>query len=277
MEFYETDVYALQNFIANEKVEGEFTNEYVILYDFATDCRYNKCIQPELIRLLLPFYLKTVEKAVLFDNKVAVEIYEEFNSAIFLNTKNFIKAVGEKEYEYIMKYYIELTIRKMEMLNPYLLEGASLFNTTVAFENDNIHQLFHKIFEGTFEAKFSFFKYLSVLLFKESDNLLAVNEVRAFWTSDIWDFAGGMLSGEWFWRDTVVEFFDKEINKEKIETLFTEVKPLICDILGSELVVLLQDEMNQSFATGIFHSRKAEFLKKINCISKKKIYWVTTF
>lgn len=87
---------------------------------------------------------------ILYDNNVAAEIYEEFNSAIFLNKKNFMEAVGEKSYQYIMKYYIELTIRKMEMQTPYLLE---------------------------------------------------------------W------VSGKWFWSDVIVGYFDKEINRERINFL----------------------------------------------------------
>ena len=277
MNLYETDTYLLQKFIENEKLEGSFTEEYLILYNFATDCKYSKCIQPELIRYLLPFYLKTMEQAVLYENRIAIDIYFEFNLAIFFNQKNFRHAVGEKNYQYIMEYYIEQTIKKMEIQNLYMLNWVSLFNTTSAFCMDNIRRLFVQIFHGSLKIKYSFFQYLSVLLFKESDNLLVLNESREFWTSDIWDFDDGYFTNSLFWREDVVEFFDKEINKEWIEALFKEVKPYICNILEPELVELFREEMNQSFTTGVFCERKAEYLKKMSSRREKYTYWITTF
>lgn len=277
MEFYETDIGTLQKFIQSEKIEGEFTEEYLILYDFADDCRYSECIQPELIRYLLPFYFKTIEQAVIYENKVAVDIYSQFNSAIFFNQKNFEKAVGEKSYQYIMEYYINQTIKSMEIKNLGMQGWVSLFNTTVAFGNGNIRRLFQKIFEGSRKVKYSFFQYLSVLLFKESDNLLVVNEARAFGTSDIWDFDNGYCTNNFFWSNDAVEFFDKEISRERIEVLFNEIKPFLCDILEPELIQLFRAEMSQSFDVGVFHNRKAEYLKKINCKSEKYTYWDTTF
>lgn len=53
MILYETSIYELQKFIDNEKPEGEFTNEYLILYNFAIDCKYSEYIHPELIQYLL--------------------------------------------------------------------------------------------------------------------------------------------------------------------------------------------------------------------------------
>lgn len=277
MDLYETDLSELQKFIANEKIEEEFTEEYLILYNFATDCKYSEHIQPELIRYLLPFYYKTIEQAVIYGNKIAVDIYYEFNLAIFFNKKNFLYAVGEENYQYIMEYYIDQTISCMEMENLGMLDWVSLFNTTVAFSNDNIRQLFKKIFRGSVKIKYSFFKYLSVLLFKESDNLLATNESRTFWTSNIWDFDDGYFKKRFFWCDDVVEYFDEEINRERIEALFKEVKPLICDIFEPELVEVFYQEMNHSFDTGIFRGRKAEYLKKINCQSGNYTYWDANF
>lgn len=277
MELYETDIEPLQKFMANTKIEEGFTEEYLILYNFATDCKYSKCIQPELIRYLLPFYLKTMEQAVLYENEIAIDIYFEFNNAVFFNQKNFKYAVGGKKFQYIMDYYIEQTLKKLEMQNVFMLDWVSLYNTTVAFCENNIHRLFSKIFKGSLSIKYTFFRYLSVLLFKESDNLLAVNEAREFWTSDIWDFDGGCFDNNFYWCDDVVRFFDKEINREQIETLFKEVKPLLYNIFEPEVVDLFWDEMNQSFATGVFEHRKVEYLKKINCRSKEYLYWDTTF
>ena len=87
-----------------------------------------------------------------------------------------------------MEYYVEQTVKRMEMGNKTILGDISLFNTTIAFDRNNIVKLFDKIYGGSLAIKYSFFKYISVLLFKESDNLLAINEERPFWTSEIWDF-----------------------------------------------------------------------------------------
>ena len=46
MNLYETDLYGLQTFIANEKIESGITEKYLILYNFAEDCRYSEWIQP---------------------------------------------------------------------------------------------------------------------------------------------------------------------------------------------------------------------------------------
>lgn len=277
MELYETDIEPLQKSMANTKIEEEFTDEYLILYNLATDCKYSQCIQPELIRYLLPFYLKTMEQAVLYEDDVAIDIYFEFNNAVFFNQKNFKYAVGEKNFQYIMDYYIEQTLKKMEMQDVFMLDWVSLFNTTVAFCENNILQLFSRIFKGTLSMKYAFFQYLSVLLFKESDNLLVVNEAREFWTSDIWDFDDGYFKNAFYWCDDVVRFFNKEITRERIETLFKEVKPLLYNILEPEVVDLFGDEMNQSFDVGVFEHRKAEYLKKISCKSKEYMYWDITF
>lgn len=106
MELYETDMDELKKFMETEKKE-EFRKEYLILYDFAVDCQYSKNIQPELIRYLLPFYLKAIQEAILYKNKIAIDIYLEFNSAIFFNQRTFRYAVGERNYQYIMEYYIQ--------------------------------------------------------------------------------------------------------------------------------------------------------------------------
>lgn len=276
MELYETDMDELKKFMETEKKE-EFRKEYLILYDFAVDCQYSKNIQPELIRYLLPFYLKAIQEAILYKNKIAIDIYLEFNSAIFFNQRTFRYAVGERNYQYIMEYYIQQTLKKMEMKHIYILEWVSLFNTTIAFCDNNIKRLFPQIFKSSLKIKYSFFQYLSVLLFKESDNLLAANETHAFWTSDIWDFDDGCSLKNFFWSDNIVRFFNKEINKERIITLLKEIKPFLYNIFESDLVELLYEEINQSFVTGVFSHRKAEFLQKINNTSEQYKYWDATF
>lgn len=282
MKLYETDIHTLQEFIANESIDGAFSEKYLILYNFVTDCIYSEDIQPELIRYLLPFYLKSMEQAVIYENhdylqKTAMDIYFEFNDAMFFNQKNFKYAVGEKNYQYIMEYYISQTLKKMEIQNCYMLEWVSLFNTTAALDNNNIRRLFHEIFKGSLKIKYSFFQYLSILLFKENDNLLAINETQEFWTSHIWDFDDGYFSKKFFWNDAIIKFFDREINRKRIETLFGEIKPFIYHILEPKLVELFYEEMNESLDSGIFYNRKTEYLKKINDTSREYIYWDTTF
>ena len=74
-----------------------------------------------------------------------------------------------------------------------------------------------------------------------------------------------------------IKFFDREINRKRIETLFGEIKPFIYRILEPKLVELFYEEMNESLDSGIFYNRKTEYLKKINDSSREYIYWDTTF
>ena len=46
-------------------IEEKISEEYLILYNFATDCKYAEEIQPQLLQYLLPFYLKCVREYVL--------------------------------------------------------------------------------------------------------------------------------------------------------------------------------------------------------------------
>lgn len=273
MELYETDKNILQEFIETEKTEGIFSEKYLILYNFADDLIYSKQIQPGLVKYLLPFYLKAAGQAVFYGNKIATDIYCEFNSALFFNKRNFIKAVGEKDYAYIMQYYITLAIKKMETekKNQCITGWISLFNTTAALSNNNIKLLFKSIFNGTLEVKYSFFKFLSVLLFKESDNLLAPDGAEPFWASSVWDFDSG-CTNNFFWNNSIISFFDKEINRWQAEALFKDVNPLVYNALGKELTKLFRQEMKYSFDNGIFTERKKEYLEKISYISANQ-YW----
>ncbi len=161
-----------------------------------------------------------------------------------------------------MKYYIEQTIQCMEIESSDILNWFSLFNTTVAFCKDNIQLLFKKTFKGSQKIKYSFFRYLSVFLFKESDNLLAINESKAFWTSDMWNFDDGYFCSVFFWSDDIIEFFNKQINRKQIEDLFKEVTPILCNLFEPDMMKLFCEEMKKSFDTGIFQKRKAEYLQK---------------
>ena len=274
MELYETDRSVLEKFIASEKVEGEITEEYLILYNFATDCMYASDIDPQLLGYLLPFYRKVIEQAVLYGEKNTSDIYCEFNSAVFSNKKSIRAALGEAVYHELMQYYIEQTLKSMEQKQGGILDWVSVFNTTVAFESANILQLFKQISEGSIKVKYAFFRYLSVLLFKESDNLLASEETRDFWSSDIWDYDGYF---NFSWNDEAVAFYDREISREWIEALFTEITPLLCEVYGEQMMELVREEMDKSFASGTFLKRKAEFLNKISCKGKEYLYWYETF
>ncbi|MFG6394278.1 MAG: hypothetical protein K1W24_08920 [Lachnospiraceae bacterium] len=168
MEFYETDTDILQNFITTVKTDGQFTEEYLILYDFATDLKYQVYINPGLIKYLLPFYLKTMEEAVVLNNKTAMDIYCAFNEALFFNRQNFISAMGNEPFNYI-------------------------------------------------------------------------------------------------------------INEKYIKSLFKETKNLVYKYIGKEIASLFCEEIDRSFNTGIFYSRKKEFLEKISSAQKKEFYWDNTF
>lgn len=272
MPLFETEICVLEEFINNVKIEDELTDRHLILYNFAADCIYSDSIQSELIGYLLPFYFKIIEQAVIKKNKMAIDIYCNFNSAIFKNQISFREAVGEKEFYYIMDYYVDQTIKKMEDENLRIFDWVSLFNTTVAFDKNNIILILKRITEGSLSIKYSFLKYISVLLFKESDDILAVNECEAFWTNDIWDF-DSQVSDDFFWSKDIITYFDKVINEEKIETLFREAQPLLCRMLDSELVTLIGEEIKQSFNARIFYHRKDEYLQKMHCKSTEYKYW----
>lgn len=260
---------ALQKFIANTKLEDEWTEEYLILFNFAEDCSYSEDIQPDLMIYLLPFYFKNMEQALIYKNRTAIDVYLRFNQTLFCNQENVKYAIGEKSYEDMMEYYRNWIIKSMEIDKVHLADWVSLFNTTVAFRNDNICQLFQRIFSESIKIKFAFFQYLSVFLFKESDNLLAVNEEKSFWTNGIWDFDGDYaLSREFFWSGDIIEYFDKQITQERIKALFGEIKPLLCNIHEAELVDYIDREVNESFASGFYNKRKVEYLQKMSCKCK---------
>ena len=230
MDLYETDILSLQKFMSCEEIEGDVTEEYLVLFNFA----------------------------------------------LFHNQQNFRNAIGENCYQNVMQCYINKTVRNMEIKTSGMLEWVGLYNITIALDKDNISKLFECIFGGSLKVKYAFFKYISVLLFKESDNLLAIDEEKAFWTSDIWDF-DTRYANDIYWSDDSIEYFNKEITRERIEFLYGEVKPLICDVFEPELVELFSEEMEQSFSMGVFFERKAEYLKKISYCSLPNKYWNSSF
>jgi len=271
MELFQTDANALMKFVDNEVLEGEFSENYLILYNFAEDCYYHtNFIQPDLIKHLLPFYYKTIECAIRNKNSVALQIYCSFNSVI-MNQKAIIHAIGDEQYQQIMEYYIEETIRYMEK-GVHFLDWVGLFNTTVALNTHNISRLFEKIFNDSASVKYSFFRYLSVLLFVESDNLLIKSPNEQFWSNCIWSF-DSWLSDDFFWNNSIVEVFNEEIDSVRIEALLKDIEPLLHNDFESEIVNLISDEVNKSLISGIFCNRKSDFLRKMNGKDVSDRYW----
>lgn len=270
----ETEAEVLQEFLLSQKIEDVFSENYLILYNFAIDCRYADYIQSELLCYLLPFYYKTMEQAIFIENRIAADIYSAFNESIFKNRNVFIEAVGEEKYKKMMNHYVRCTCRKIEEKNLSMVEWISLFNTTIALDDHNIRRIFDKIRNGSLAMKYSFFQYLSVLLFKESDNLLAANEFKAFWSSKIWNFddEGGL-----FWSRESIAFYDKNINQESIMELFGEITPVLSDCFDEETIECISEEMDRSFCKGIFQKRKEEYLTKISSNSEEYKYWDKTF
>ncbi len=262
MTLYETEREVLEHFVESVRIEEEISEDYLILYNFATDCKYAEQIQPQLLQYLLPFYLKCVREYILEENPIARDVCWEFNTALFGNKKSIINAVGIKKYQDIMNSYIELVLESIAVKRNELLYWVPFFNTTVALAEDNIKHIFSKVLQSTSEIKYAFFSYITVLLFKEGDNLL-VNE-NYFWSNTVWNFEGGSHKMEFCWSHAAVDFYEQEVTKERIEKLYEEVKHILLKKLGTENMELFSEEMEFSFKSGFFPKRKQEFLEKIS-------------
>ncbi len=264
MPLYETEVEVLEHFLESVDIEDAVSESYLILYNFASDCQYTEEIQPQLLQYLLPFYLKCAKVAVLERNRIAWTVFPEFNTAMFGNRENFIRAVGAENYQDIMDYYIEMVLLGMLTGKDEILSWVSYFNTTVALAEDNMERIFIQVLGGVIEVKYAFFAYLSVLLFKEGDNLLATGKERDFWTNNMWSFEGGSHRMKFCWSEVAISFYEKQVTRELIEKLFKEVEPLLKERLGKEITELFWQEMKHSFERGTFKQRKEEFLQKIS-------------
>lgn len=273
MPLYETEKEVLEHFLESVHIEEKISERYLILYNFASDCRYAEEIQPQLLQYLLPFYLKCVREAVLEENPIAREVCQEFNTALFENRKSLIKAVELKNYQDIMCCYVELVLKSMTVKRDGILHWVSFFNTTIALAEENIIQIFSRILQSTSEIKYAFFSYLSVLLFKEGDNLLVIGKEKDFWSNAMWDFEGGSHRMKLCWSEAAVGFYEQEVSKELIEKLFEEVRPILLEKLGTEITKLLCEEMTCSFKRGFFQKRKQEFLEKISIAADVYVCW----
>lgn len=277
MELYETEIDVLQNFLDTVNIKDEISEMYLVLYNFATDCKYAKQIQPELIQYLLPFYLKCVNYVAFSKSDIAMTIYIEFSTAMFMNRENIVKAIGLDCYQDVMEHYVNQTLIAMSERNNGILAWVSLFNTTVALNEKNINEIFFRIKNGSVDMKCTFFTYISVMLFKESDNVLATANEKAFWTSDIWNFDCDSYQKSCFWSESAVKFYDETITQYGVENLFEDVKSILLERYGNDVLNILEEEMNKSFKTGIFEKRKREFLDKIGTASEDDNYWDDTF
>lgn len=273
MPLYETEREVLECFMESVCIEEKISEDYLILYNFATDCKYAEEIQAQLLQYLLPFYLKCVREYVLEETPIARDVCWEFNTALFGNKKSIIKAVGIKSYQDIMSFYIELVLESMTVKRNELLYWVPFFNTTVALAEDNIKNIFSKVLQSTSRIKCALFSYFTVLLFKEGDNLLANGNEKDFWSSAMWNFEGGSLNVDFCWSDATVEFYEQEVTKELIENLFDEIKVILVEKLGMESTELLCEEMKFSFESGFFKKRKQEFLEKISISTDGYCYW----
>ena len=264
MPLYETEVEVLEHFLESVDIEEAVSESYLILYNFALDCQYAKTIQPQLLQYLTPFYLKCAKVAILERNRIAWTVFPEFNTAMFGNQVNFIRAVGAENYQDIMDYYIEMVLLGMLTGKDEILSWVSYFNTTVALAEENIERIFIHVLGGVIELKYAFFAYLSVLLFKEGDNLLATGKERDFWTNDMWNFEGGSHRIKFCFSEVAINFYEKQVTHKLLEKLFEEVKPLLWERLGKEITELFWQEMQHSFESGTFKQRKEEFLQKMS-------------
>ena len=172
-----------------------------------------------------------------------------------------------------MSFYIELVLESMTVKRDEILYWVPFFNTTIALAEDNIKNIFLKVLQSTSEVKYAFFSYLTVLLFREGDNLLANGNEKDFWSSVMWDFEGGTLNVDFLWCGETVEFYEQKVTKELIEKLFDEIKFLLQEKLGIESTELLYEEMNFSFKSDFFEKRKQEFLEKISIAPAGYCYW----
>lgn len=273
MRLYETEREVLEHFLESAYIEEEISESYLILYNFATDCRYAEEIQPQLLQYLLPFYLKCVRMAILQENSIARDVCQEFNTALFGNRENIIRAVGFKNYQDIMSCYIDLVLESMTVKRDEILYWVSFFNTTIALAEENIIQIFSEVLQSTLENKYAFFSYLSVLLFKEGDNLLEINKEKDFWSNAMWDFEADSYRKELCWSEVAVDFYEQQVSRELIERLFEEVKPILMEKLGMENTELFCEEMTCSFQSGFFRKRKQEFLEKISIANDGYVCW----
>lgn len=274
MILYETEIDILKKFLLTQKIEDDFSEKYLILYNFATDCQYADYIQFELIDYLLPFFYKNMEQAVFVGDRIAIDIFCAFNEALFKNKNVFIEAVGEEKFEGIVNHYVNCTCKKIEEQMINVLEWVPLFNTTIAMNDKSIQMIFRKISRGTLNIKFYFLQYLSVLLFKESDNLLVQNELKPFWSSEIWNFYD---EGSMLWSKESVAFFDETINSTYIMKLFERISILLHERFDEDTFDCIRQEIEDSFSNGIFIKRKAEYLIKISSNAEKYKYWEETF
>jgi len=266
----ETDVEMMTDFVHTEHIENDISESYFVLHDFARDCHYGNFIEVDLMDYLLPFYLKTIGS----NHQVAIEVCESFTLALRCNPISFIKALGKNTYREIISCYVERTIQLMNEKENHIAKWLPYFNTAIAFDDFNFHLLLKTIFESSTVVRYAFFQYLTILLFKEEDNLVVDDKdfnqhIRPWWTSYIWAF----LCHSVYWNHAAIGYFDKVITKEKIYACFDDVSDVLIEKHGKETYEMIGNEMKISFKNGTFDSRKKQFLEKIGIGDVRRPYF----
>lgn len=270
MELYETDLNLLNQFLALEFDVFGITENYLILYDFATDLKYVKYIQPDLLKYLLKYYFNSILIAQTSTNKIAGQICDQFNTAIFINKQTFLSSLGINEYNNIMNFYIKCLKTKFEINSRfYSPTWISFYNTVISFQKENLTTIFNYIKQSNIDLKISFFLYLSVLIFEKQDNFFYNNLKELYLESTIWQFESEN-SDLLYWEKDIILQFDYEITYQRIVDLFSEIESELITKIGKEEVALINQEINHSEVT--FNKRKREYLEKMSYNSSNK-YW----
>lgn len=264
MDLYETDYKILENFIGTIKLEDDIINKYLILYNFATDCKYSKDIQPDLILYLLPFYIKIINEYFSSKSEISEQVYGEFNSVILLNKYSLKNSIGNLNFNFLMDFYINLVIKKMETCKIGTFNWLSIFNIVISFDSNNIVVLFEKILLSSIQVKYLFFEYISFLLFYEKDNILIKNIEELYWKNILFESYDTFLCDDIHWCNLTITYFNEKINESRIIKIFNEIYSLICKEFGEELAMLIKEEVINSLNEGIFIERKKEYLLKIS-------------
>ena len=267
MTLYETDKEQLQEFIHHEVLEHAITERYLILFDFAIECRYAQSIQRELIIYLIPFYKKLLGQVINGQCRISSSISACFSSAIFVNKRSIENSVGHENFINLMCVYIEQTIKEMTKTQTCIFNWISFFNTTIALNEDNILLLLCRLYEGPLEGKYSLFEYFSIFLFKERDNIVARSVNKAFWTDCVWDFDSEVVD-DFYWNSTIVERYDKLVNEEMIGILFAEIKQL-CTMKARATVIMVVGPAKSDWACwrqiNWVYAGKKMLLLMLNC------------
>ncbi|MDR1284806.1 MAG: hypothetical protein LBJ88_01235 [Campylobacteraceae bacterium] len=270
MKLYETDKDILHKFICTEHTD-QITDEYLILYNFASDLKYSNYIQKDLFLYLLNYYLKIIDKAQNNKNKSVILIYEEFNTALFKNRKNIISSIGKKEYISLMNFYNNCFCTHILSYSFGNMRWIPFFNTIIAFDSNNIGTIMNYILNFSSDnSKANFFLYLSVLLFEKSDNIYSDMIDELYVSGELWEYDSSNSSTFYWNEETIVEFkniFSFTMMNDLLDSLniFFEKQ------IGKDLTLLIYQKILTT-CDSIYLMRRDEYLKKMGSAITYK-YW----